>query len=70
MRFSPARPGYRPVVGSNDVAHKIALALTEASQIGGSSQVSGSSNNKSKGIMSSPGQNNGRKVCSLFSFIV
>ncbi|KAI9128525.1 hypothetical protein K1719_000008 [Acacia pycnantha] len=60
-RFSPARQGYRPMVGSNDVAHKIALALTEASQIGGSSKVSGSPNNKSKGIMSSPGQNNGRK---------
>ena len=54
MRFSPARPGYRPVVGSNDVAHKIALALTEASQIGGSSQVSGSSNNKSKDTQKSP----------------
>lgn len=55
---------------SNDVAHKIALVLTEASQMGGPSKVSGSPNNKSKGIVSSPGQNSGRKVCILFSFVV
>lgn len=60
-RFSPARQGSRQMVDSNDVAHKIALALTEASQVGGSSKVSRSPNNKSKGIMSSPGQNNERK---------
>ncbi|XP_028781433.1 protein ALWAYS EARLY 3 [Neltuma alba] len=59
--FSPARQGYRQMVDSNDVGHKIALALTEALQIGDTSKVSDSTNNKSKGIMSSPCQNNGRK---------
>ncbi|KAF7813668.1 Protein ALWAYS EARLY 3 [Senna tora] len=56
-----ARQNYRQMVDSNDVAHKIALALTEASQRGGSTKVSGTPNNKSKGAMPSPGQTIGRK---------
>ncbi|XP_057419414.1 protein ALWAYS EARLY 3 isoform X2 [Lotus japonicus] len=45
--FSLARQGSKQMVDTNDVAHKIALALTEASQRGGgSSKISGSPNKK------------------------
>ena len=50
------------MVDTNDVAHKIALALTEASQRGGSPEISGTANENTKGTMTSPVQNNGRKV--------
>lgn len=65
-KFSSARPGFRQIVDSNDVAHKIALALTEASQRGGSSKVSGAPNNKAKRTMPLPDQVNGKKVISYF----
>ncbi|RZB54833.1 Protein ALWAYS EARLY 3 isoform B [Glycine soja] len=44
--FSSARQGSKQMVDTNDVAHKIALALTEASQRGGSSKISGSPDKK------------------------
>ncbi|XP_061349128.1 protein ALWAYS EARLY 3 [Gastrolobium bilobum] len=56
--FSSARRSSKQIVDTNDVAHKIALALTEASQRGGSSKISGSPNKKN---MPSPGQKSGKK---------
>ncbi|KAK7264608.1 hypothetical protein RJT34_32217 [Clitoria ternatea] len=56
--FSSARQGSKQMVDTNDVAHKIALALTEASQRGGSSKVSGSPNKKN---MPSPSLKSGKK---------
>ncbi|KAF1875797.1 hypothetical protein Lal_00006427 [Lupinus albus] len=50
--LSSARQRNKQMVDSNDVAHKIALALTEASQRGGSSTISGSPNKKT---VASPG---------------
>ncbi|KHN03378.1 Protein ALWAYS EARLY 3 [Glycine soja] len=44
--FSSARQGSKQMVDTNDVAHKVALALTEASQRGGSSKISGSPDKK------------------------
>lgn len=49
------------MVDTNDVTHKIALALAEASQRGGSSKVSGSPNKKN---MPSPNLKIGKKVIS------
>ncbi|KAL2339063.1 hypothetical protein Fmac_013509 [Flemingia macrophylla] len=40
--FSSSRQGSKQMVDTNDVTHKIALALAEASQRGGSSKISGS----------------------------
>ncbi|KAJ1395191.1 SANT/Myb domain [Sesbania bispinosa] len=57
--FSPARQGSKQMVDTNDVAHKIALALTEASQRGGSSKISGSPNKKN---MPSPDLKNEKRV--------
>jgi len=51
------------MVDTNDVTHKIALALTEASQRGGSSKNSGSPEKK---FLSSPGLKSGKKVLSCF----
>lgn len=51
------------MVDTNDVTHKIALALAEASQRGGSSKISGSPNKKS---MPSPGLKSGKMVISNF----
>ncbi|XP_019464011.1 PREDICTED: protein ALWAYS EARLY 3 isoform X2 [Lupinus angustifolius] len=56
--LSSARQRNKQMVDSNDFAHKIALALTEASQRGGSSTISGSPNKKT---VASPGQKSGKK---------
>ncbi|XP_027918483.1 protein ALWAYS EARLY 3 [Vigna unguiculata] len=56
--FSSARQGSKQMVDTNDVTHKIALALTEASQRGGSSKNSGSPDKK---FLSSPGLKSGKK---------
>lgn len=55
------------VIG-DDVAHEIAMALTEASQKGGSPQVSRMSNRKLEGAMPTLYRNGERMV--IFSFIV
>ncbi|CAL0325815.1 unnamed protein product [Lupinus luteus] len=60
--FSSARQRNKQMVDSNDVAHKIALALTEASQRGVSSTISGSPNKKT---VASPGQKSGNKANKL-----
>ncbi|KAI4345449.1 hypothetical protein L6164_012572 [Bauhinia variegata] len=59
--FSSARQGFKQLVDTNDVAHKIALALTEASQKGDPAKISGTPNKKTKGTMPSLGQNFRRK---------
>lgn len=56
--FSSARQGSKQMVDTNDVAHKIALALTEASQRGGSSKVYGSPDKK---FVPSPSLKSGKK---------
>ncbi|XP_047153750.1 protein ALWAYS EARLY 3 [Vigna umbellata] len=56
--FASARQGSKQMVDTNDVTHKIALALTEASQRGGSSKNSGSPDKK---FLSSPGLKSGKK---------
>lgn len=56
--FSSARPGSKQIVDTNDVTHKIALALAEASQRGGSSKISGSPD---KNFLPSPGLKSGKK---------
>ncbi|KAL3012016.1 hypothetical protein AAZX31_07G231600 [Glycine max] len=56
--FSSARQGSKQMVDTNDVAHKVALALTEASQRGGSSKISGSPDKK---FVPSPGLKSGKK---------
>ncbi|CAJ1941052.1 unnamed protein product [Sphenostylis stenocarpa] len=56
--FSSARQGSKQMVDTNDVAHKIALALTEASQRGGSSKNTESPDKK---FLSSPGLKSGKK---------
>ena len=61
--FSSARQGCKQMVDTNDVTHKIALALAEASQRGGSSKISGSPN---KRTAPSPSQKSGKKVTSYF----
>ncbi|CAL5347002.1 unnamed protein product [Camellia sinensis] len=54
--FSPTRQGLKLKVDANDddVAHEVALALAEASQRGGSPQVSQTPNRRTDSIMSSP----------------
>lgn len=49
----------------DDVAHEIALVLTEASQRGGSPQLSQTPNRKSNGATPSPVQNGERMVSIL-----
>ncbi|KAJ7955062.1 Protein ALWAYS EARLY 3 [Quillaja saponaria] len=57
-----ARKGLKQMVDTNDdVAHKIALALTEASQRGGSPQLSRTPSRKTKALFPSPGPNNEKK---------
>lgn len=57
--FSPTRQGLKMKADTNDdeVAHEIALALTEASQRGGSPQASQTPNRRSESVMSSPARN-------------
>jgi hypothetical protein len=57
--FSSARHDSKQMVDTNDVTHKIALALAEASQRGGSSKKIGSPNKKN---MPSPKLKIGKKV--------
>ncbi|XP_057752358.1 protein ALWAYS EARLY 3 isoform X1 [Arachis stenosperma] len=57
--FSSARQGRKQMVDTNDVTHKIALALAEASQRGGSSKISASPN---KRAAPSPSKKSGKKV--------
>ncbi|KAI8012289.1 Protein ALWAYS EARLY 3 [Camellia lanceoleosa] len=54
--FSPTRRGLKLKVDANDddVAHEVALALAEASQRGGSPQVSQTPNRRTDTVMSSP----------------
>jgi hypothetical protein len=54
----------------DDVAHEIALVLTEASQRGGSPQISRTPNRKTKGATLSPVQNGEKMVtfCLTVSF--
>ncbi|KAK9289020.1 hypothetical protein L1049_017491 [Liquidambar formosana] len=64
-RYSlPTRQGLKLKADAydDDVAHEIALALTEASQRGGSPQVSRTPNRKRENVMSSPVQN-GERMC-------
>jgi len=61
--FLSNRQSSKQLVDTNDVAHKIALALTEASQRGGSSKISESPDKKN---MPSPGLKSGKKVLSYF----
>lgn len=66
--FSPARQGSKQKVDSkdDDVAHEIALVLTEASQRGGSPQLSRTPNRKAKGARPSPVKNGERMVSKHF----
>ncbi|MED6182264.1 hypothetical protein PIB30_027105 [Stylosanthes scabra] len=57
--FSSARQGRKQTVDTNDVTHKIALALAEASQRGSSSKISASPN---KRAAPSPSKKSGKKV--------
>ncbi|XP_027329953.1 protein ALWAYS EARLY 3 isoform X2 [Abrus precatorius] len=57
--FSSVRQSSKQMLDTNDVAHKIALALTEASQRGGSSKISGSPDKKS---IPSPGLKSGKRA--------
>ncbi|KAI3469413.1 hypothetical protein Pfo_026076 [Paulownia fortunei] len=54
--FSPTRQGLKLKANADDdeVAHEIAIALAEASQRGGSPQVSGTPNKRAESVMSSP----------------
>ncbi|KAL7220650.1 hypothetical protein ACSBR2_013516 [Camellia fascicularis] len=54
--FSPTRRGLKLKVDANDddIAHEVALALAEASQRGGSPQVSQTPNRRTGTVMSSP----------------
>ncbi|KAA8527473.1 hypothetical protein F0562_034812 [Nyssa sinensis] len=65
--FSPTRQGLKLKVDANDddVAHEIALALAEASQRGGSPQVSQTPNRKTESVLSSPIQNGERMRAEL-----
>ncbi|CAL5198850.1 unnamed protein product [Lathyrus oleraceus] len=60
--FSSARQDSKQMADTNDVTHKIALALAEASQRGGSSKNIGSSNKKN---MPSPNLKIGKKHVKL-----
>ncbi|KAL3519017.1 hypothetical protein ACH5RR_021606 [Cinchona calisaya] len=57
--FSPSRQGLKmkAVTNDDDVAHEIALALTEASQKGGSPQVSQIPSRRTESVISSPARN-------------
>ncbi|PSR92630.1 Protein ALWAYS EARLY like [Actinidia chinensis var. chinensis] len=57
--FSPTRQSLKlkPDANDDDVAHEVALALAEASQKGGSPQVSQTPNRRTRNIMSSPNRN-------------
>jgi len=57
--FSSARQDSKQMVDTTDVTHKIALALSEASQRGGSSKKVGSPNKKN---LQSPNPKSGKKV--------
>ncbi|KAL2506685.1 Protein ALWAYS EARLY 3 [Abeliophyllum distichum] len=61
--FSPTRQGLKLTANANDeeVAHEIAIALAEASQRGGSPQVSRTPNRRAESVMSSPFRNAQRK---------
>lgn len=65
---SPARQGLKlnADANNNDVAHEIALALTEASHRGGSPLVSWTPKRKAKGTTPSPVRNGERMVRLLF----
>lgn len=62
--FSPTRQGLKLKANADDdeVAHEIAIALAEASQRGGSPQVSGTLNKRAESVMSSPFRHAQRKV--------
>ncbi|KAL7104987.1 hypothetical protein ACP275_07G016600 [Erythranthe tilingii] len=61
--FSPNRQGLKLKANADDdeVAHEIAIALAEASQRGGSPQVSGTPNRRAESVMSSPFRHGQRK---------
>ncbi|KAH6808743.1 hypothetical protein C2S51_026526 [Perilla frutescens var. frutescens] len=61
--FSPTRQGLKLKANADDdeVAHEIAIALAEASQRGGSPQVSGTLNKRAESVMSSPFRHAQRK---------
>ncbi|CAI9762702.1 unnamed protein product [Fraxinus pennsylvanica] len=61
--FSPTRQGLKLKANANveEVAHEIAIALAEASQRGGSPQVSRTPNRRAESAMSSPFRNAQRK---------
>ncbi|CAA3020975.1 ALWAYS EARLY 3-like [Olea europaea subsp. europaea] len=61
--FSPTRNGLKLKANANDeeVAHEIAIALAEASQRGGSPQVSRTPNRRAESVMSSPFKNAQRR---------
>ncbi|CAA0841711.1 Protein ALWAYS EARLY 3, partial [Striga hermonthica] len=61
--FSPTRKGLQLNANADDdeVAHEIAIALAEASQRGGSPQVSGTPNKRAESVMSSPIRHSQRK---------
>ncbi|XP_042050498.1 protein ALWAYS EARLY 3-like isoform X2 [Salvia splendens] len=61
--FSPTRQGLKLKSNADDdeVAHEIAIALAEASQRGGSPQVSGTLNRRAESVMSSPFRHAQRK---------
>ncbi|KAL1548485.1 protein ALWAYS EARLY 3-like isoform X2 [Salvia divinorum] len=61
--FSPTRQGLKLNANADDdeVAHEIAIALAEASQRGGSPQVSGTLNKRAESVMSSPFRHAQRK---------
>ncbi|KAL8524983.1 hypothetical protein ACS0TY_014569 [Phlomoides rotata] len=62
--FSPTRQGLKLKANADDdddVAHEIAIVLAEASQRGGSPQVSGTPNKRAESVMSSPFRHAQRK---------
>lgn len=65
--FSTTRQGLKLKVDANDddVAHEVALTLAEASQKGGSPQVSQTVNRRRGSIMLSPIRSGERRVMSI-----
>ncbi|KAL6971312.1 hypothetical protein U1Q18_030990 [Sarracenia purpurea var. burkii] len=65
--FSPSRQSLKPKVDAHDddVAHVVALTLAEASQKGGSPQVSHTPNRRTGSVMSSPIQSGERMRAEL-----
>ncbi|KAL0414702.1 UNVERIFIED_CONTAM: protein ALWAYS EARLY 3 [Sesamum radiatum] len=61
--FSPTRQGLKLKANTDDdeVAHEVAIALAEASQRGGSPQVSGTPSKRAESVMSSPFRHAERK---------